>query len=125
MNTVELAVTLLGVCAIIWVNYYFFFYRRDAAAAPLPAVGPQEITVEVLGGYSPSVIQVKAGRRVRLNFHRLDTGSCTEEVVLGDFGIRRFLPSGETTPVEFTPAVPGTHEFVCGMGMVRGKVIAQ
>jgi plastocyanin domain-containing protein len=48
----------------------------------------------------------------------------TEEVVLPDFGIRTFLPPHRTTPVSFTPA-EGTYEFACGMGMVRGTIIAE
>jgi plastocyanin domain-containing protein len=36
--------------------------------------------------------------------------------------VRRFLPTGQVTPIEFTPDKPGTHEFACGMGMVRGKL---
>ena len=31
----------------------------------------------------------------------------------------------ETTPVEFTPAAPGSYEFTCGMGMVRGRLIVE
>ena len=45
--------------------------------------------------------------------------------VLPDFGIRTFLPPHRTTPVEFTPERAGSFEFTCGMGMVRGRVIAE
>jgi plastocyanin domain-containing protein len=123
MTWIQVVVTLAGLLAIGWVNYYFFATNAPAVVASVPESGPQEVTVEVHGGYSPAAIKVKVGRPVRLKFHRTDTGSCTEEVVLGDFGIRRFLPPGETTAVEFTPQVPGTYEFACGMGMVRGKLI--
>ncbi len=124
--TPELLVTLLGVGAIIWVNYHFFGPRHGAARASAePGGGPQHVRVEVKGGYSPSVIHVAAGRPVRLEFYRPETSGCTEEVVLPDFGIRRFLPAHRTTAVEFTPEKPGTHEFTCGMGMVRGRVIVE
>ena len=46
------------------------------------------------------------------------------QVVIPDFGIRTFLPPHQTTPVQFTPPRPGTYEFTCGMGMVRGRVEA-
>lgn len=124
MSATELLVTLAGAGAILWVNYYFFLATRLAAVATLSA-GHQHITVEVHGGYSPSVIRVRAGRPVQIDFHRTDSGSCTEEVVIGDFGIRAFLPPGKTTPVRFRPEAPGVHEFICGMGMVRGKVIVE
>jgi len=82
------------------------------------------VRVEVKGGYTPSVVRVRAGVPVRLEFHRDETNTCTEEVVLPDFGIRTFLPAHRTTPVSFTPA-EGTYEFTCGMGMVRGKIVAE
>ena len=44
--------------------------------------------------------------------------------MIPDFGIRTYLPAHRTTPVSFTPAA-GTHEFTCGMGMVRGTIIAE
>lgn len=123
MTTSQLVVTALGLLAIVWVNFYFFG-SRQAAALPTTGEGstPQRIRVEVKGGYSPSLIQVRAGRPVRLEFFRNETNSCTEEVVLPDFGIRTYLPAQETTAVEFTPTRPGRYEFVCGMGMVRGSI---
>jgi plastocyanin domain-containing protein len=123
--TPELLVTLLGVGAIIWVNYYFFGPRHGVARASAEPGGPQHVRVEVQGGYSPSVIRVVARRPVRLEFYRPETSGCTEELVLPDFGIRKFLPAHRTTAVEFTPDKPGSHEFTCGMGMVRGRIIVE
>jgi plastocyanin domain-containing protein len=60
---------------------------------------------------------------VRIVFDRRETNPCSEEVVLSDFAIRSFLPPNRRTAIEFTPTAPGTHEFVCGMGMLHGKVI--
>ena len=124
MRTTNLLVTLAGLAGITWVNWYFFVASRKVAvrAAARRDGGTQEITIIVDGGYSPAVVEVQAGRPVRLRFDRRDRGNCTEEVVLPDFGIRRFLPTGEATTVEFTPEHPGSHEFACGMGMVRGTL---
>jgi plastocyanin domain-containing protein len=125
MTAAQLIVTVLGLAAVVWVNWYFFLAGRGAAAvAASEGTGPQRVRVEVKGGYSPAVMRVQAGRPVRLEFHRAETSSCTEEVVLPDFGIRTFLPAHRTTPVSFTPA-EGSYEFTCGMGMVRGKIIAE
>jgi plastocyanin domain-containing protein len=66
---------------------------------------------------------VRAGVPVRIDFLRRDRGSCTDEVVLADFGVRRFLPPGQTTPVQFTPTRPGSFGFSCGMGMLHGKLV--
>jgi plastocyanin domain-containing protein len=124
MTSEQIVVTLLGLLAVAWVNWYFFVAgRRAAAVASVDAGGVQRIRVEVKGGYLPAVIRVRAGIPVRLDFHRDETSGCTEEVVLPDFGIRTYLPAHRTTPVSFTPA-EGTYEFTCGMGMVRGTIIA-
>ena len=126
MDGTQWTVTLLGFLGIVWVNWYFFVAgRRTAGTAPAAVAGVQEVPIVVDGGYSPSTVAVDLGRPVRLLFDRRDRGSCTEEVVLPDFGVRRFLPTGETTPVEFTPAKAGAYEFACGMGMVRGRLIVR
>ena len=124
MTTTQIAVTLLGLAAIVWINWYFFVAGRTAVAARTDRTGAQRVRVEVKGGYAPAVIRVRAGAPVRLEFHRDETNPCTEEVVLPDFGIRTFLPAHQVTAVQFTPVKPGTYEFTCGMGMVRGRLIA-
>ena len=124
MSTAQIVVTLLGICAIAWINWYFFLTHSPAFAVAPGNAGPQRARIEVKGGYSPAVVRVRAGRPVRLEFYRDEASGCTEEVVLPDFGIRTFLPPHRTTPVEFTPQRAGSYEFTCGMGMVRGRVIA-
>ena len=126
MTTAQILVTLLGIGAILWVNYYFFRPRGSSSKATAdPGGGPQHVRIEVKGGYSPSVVRVEAGQPVRLEFFRPETSGCTEEVVIPDFRIRKFLPAHRTTAVEFTPDKPGSHEFTCGMGMVRGRIIVE
>ncbi len=125
MSLDQIVVLVGGVAAIAWVNWYFFFARRTAASAAMNHSGVQEILITVAGGYTPQVVRVKAGRPVRLVFDRRETNPCSEEIVVPDFGIRRFLPPDERTAVEFTPAGPGAHEFTCGMGMLHGQVIVE
>jgi len=123
MNATDWLVVLGGSAAIAWVNWYFFVAgRAPAHAAVGGAGGRQEVTVVVQGGYSPAHVRVKAGAPVRLVFDRQETSGCSEEVVIPDFGIRRFLPAHEQTSVEFTPERPGSYEFTCGMGMLRGRI---
>lgn len=126
MTPSELAVTVLGLAAIGWVNWYFFLAGRTGAVAAVPAgSGLQRTRIVVHGGYDPSTVRVAVGRPVRLEFDRRETSGCTEEVVLPDFGIRTYLPAHKTTPVEFTPTRPGSYEFTCGMAMVRGTIIVE
>jgi plastocyanin domain-containing protein len=123
MSSVEVVVTLAGLAAIAWVNWYFFLARREAVTAAGVAAGPQRARIVVRGGYSPAAVRVQAGRPVRLEFDRQENAGCTEEVVFPDFGIRTYLPAHKTTAVELTPAQPGRYEFTCGMAMVRGTLI--
>lgn len=135
MHATDWTVIAAGLGAIAWVNWYFFVAGRRAPAAVATAMTtaagsaasaqPAEVTIVVDGGYSPSTVRVKAGQPVRLVFDRRDTGSCSEEVVFPDFGVRRFLPTGQKTPIDITPPEPGRYEFMCGMSMLRGALIAE
>jgi plastocyanin domain-containing protein len=124
MDIIEILVVIGGIGLIAMVLWYFFG-EREATAAVVNEAGVQEIDVTVKGGYSPDVIVVDRGRPVRLNFRREETSSCSEQVILGDFGIARDLPAFKTTPVEFTPEKSGEFPFTCGMNMLHGKLIVQ
>ena len=115
-----------GLAAIAWVNWYFFVAGRTPVASLASQSGqtPEQVII-VDGGYSPAAVRVKAGKAVRLVFDRRDTGSCSEEVVFPDFGIRRFLPAGQKTVIDVTPPKAGRYEFTCGMSMLRGALVAE
>lgn len=126
MSTLDVVVIAGGLAAIAWVNWYFFLAERHRAAAAITGRGgAQEVVIAVHGGYEPRTVRVRAGEPVRLIFDRQETSSCSEEVVFGDFGIRKFLPAFERTTVEITPPRPGTYEFTCGMSMLHGKLVAE
>ncbi len=124
MDTTEIFVLVAAAALIAFVLWYFFG-EREAVAASVTDGGVQEIKVTVKGGYSPDVIVVKQGLPVKLDFYRDETASCTEQVIFGDFGIARDLPSFRTTSIEFTPDKVGEFIFACGMNMVRGKLVVE
>ncbi len=136
MTGIEWVVVIGAVTSIAWVNWYFFVAGRTPAAAavamPMAAAsgaaaapGVAEVVIEVDGGYSPNAVRVKAGQPVRLVFDRKDDSSCSEEVVIPAFGIRRYLPTGQRTTIEIKPEAAGTFGFTCGMSMLRGTIIAE
>ncbi|MEO7522171.1 MAG: cupredoxin domain-containing protein [Gemmatimonas sp.] len=143
MTSLDWAVVAAGTSAVAWINWYFFVDHSAAAAAAVPTAGNaaaqgaaignavsgdsamQQATIVVAGGYSPSTVKVRAGQPVRLVFDRQETSGCSEEVVFADFGIRRFLPANQQTVIELTPPQAGTYTFTCGMGMLRGKLVAE
>ena len=124
MSSTDCIVISIGALTIGWVNWYFFVAKGRVAIAAAVA-GAQEVAILVHGGYEPPIVRVKAGAPLRLVFDRQETSSCSEEIVFGDFGVRRFLPAFEKTTIELDPKKAGTYEFTCGMGMLRGQLIVE
>lgn len=120
----EWLVLLAGLGAIAWVNWYFFFAERRAVAAAASG-GTQEVEIAVRGGYDPGVVRLKRGVPARLVFDRQETSSCSEEIVIPAFGIRKFLPAFAKTPVDITPRESGTFDITCGMSMLHGKIVVE
>ena len=125
MNPTDWIVVVAGIAAITWVNWYFFVARRPAVMAKAGEGGAQEVTITVQAGYTPSEVKVKRGAPVRLVFDRQETSGCSEEVVIPDFGIRKFLPAFQKTAIELTPEKAGVFDFTCGMSMLHGKLIVE
>ena len=124
MDSTETLV-LAGAVAMIAIVIWYFFGEREKVAAAVTATGVQEIKITVKGGYSPDVIVVKRGVPVKLEFFRDETSSCSDQVILGDFGIARDLPAFKTTAIEFTPDKTGEFSFTCGMNMLHGKLVVE
>ena len=124
MSQVEWVVLIAGVAAIAWVNWYFFFAEQSTGAAKT-ARGVQEIDVVVRGGYDPGVIKLARGVPARLVFDRQETSSCSEEIVIPAFGIRRFLEPFKKTTVEITPMKSGRFDMTCGMSMLHGTLLVE
>lgn len=140
MSPSEWAVLAGAGASIALVNWYFFIAGRNvesAVAAPAGAdssattAGPSttrtvaEVVIVVDGGYAPSTVRVRTGERLRLVFDRKDDASCSEEVVIPEFGIRKFLPASERTTIEVIPTKSGRVPFTCGMGMLRGTIVVE
>ncbi len=125
MSGLELAVLAGGLAAIALVHWYFFLSERPVAVASTDAAGRQEVTIAVQGGYRPSVIRVRKHVPLRLTFDRQERSSCSEEVVLPAFGIKRFLPAFGRTAIDLDPTDAGTFDFTCGMGMLHGRLIVE
>ncbi len=118
----EFLILIAGVAAIAWVNWYFFMAPKAAVTAKASVGGSQEVNITVEGGYSPSLVRAKKGQPLRLIFDRQEKSPCSDEVVIGDFGVRRYLKPFEKTVIDITPTETGTFEFACGMSMLRGQI---
>ena len=125
MDTTAVIVTIVGLGLAGFVLWYFFFSARQTASAVSSSSGVQEVGITVKGGYSPDVIEVERGKPVQLHFYRDEENSCSEELLMPDFSIRRDLPAFQTTLVELLPQEAGRFEFTCGMGMLRGALVVK
>jgi len=125
MSASDWVVIVAGLAAVVWVNWWFFLARRPAATAATGAGGAQEVTITVQAGYEPAEVKVKRGVPVRLIFDRQETSGCSEEIVIPDFGIRKFLPAFKKTTIELTPQEAGTFGFTCGMSMLHGRLVVE
>jgi plastocyanin domain-containing protein len=123
MDTTQVLVTLIGLGLIAFVGWFFFLAPHQLATAVSSSTGIQQVDITVKGGYSPDVIEVKRGLPVQLNFYRNEESSCSEELLMPDFSIRRELPAFQTTAIEFLPQQAGRFEFTCGMHMLRGSLV--
>ena len=129
MSTDKWLVLVGGIAAIVWLNWHFLRIMRRpavaAAAVPVNSAGVQQVAIVVDGGYAPDTIRVKAGGPVRLVFDRRETNSCSEEVVIAALGVRRYLAAHEKTAIDLAAPAPGQYDFMCGMGMLHGRLIVE
>lgn len=125
MDTTEIIVLLVGTLLAGFVIWFFFLSEREQGRAESDATGVQRIKVMVKGGYTPDVIVLKKGVPAELAFYRDEVSSCSEEVVLPDFGLSRRLPAFETTTVRLTPEREGEFTITCGMSMLHGKLVVE
>lgn len=115
----EILVIIFSSFGVIF-TYWFFLMKGGREVSVTDTV---DITVE--GGYNPEIISIPYGKTTKLNFIRKDSNSCLEEIVLGDFKIRKYLPLNQKITVEITPEKKGEFGYSCGMNMFHGRIIVR
>lgn len=134
MTTADILVLTGGTGIIIFILWFFFGPEGKGKVAQVEDK-QQKLTIVVEGGYSPAEVVVKKGIPVEITFDRRESGECSEWVV---FQVKtkeqknqktkelkaRLKPFAKTT-LEFTPEEIGEFPFVCGMGMLHGKLIVR
>ena len=122
--TLRVAIALGGL-SLIGAQLWWFLGSKPKSQKAEISDGVQEVTITVDGGYVPSLITVKRGQPVRLQFNRLDPSSCLEKVLFPDFHVAQDLGLNQITPIEFTPEAVGVFQFSCGMGMFHGAIAVE
>jgi len=115
----KILVLLISLAGII-STYWFFLKKEDEQVE-----AGDEVDITVEGGYKPASIVVPFGKTTKINFFRKDSSSCLEEVILGDFKIRKFLPLNKKVTISILPKKKGEFSFSCGMGMFHGKLLVK
>jgi|SRR3989344_6034143 len=117
MELDKLLVTLFSIAGIGF-TYWFFLMKKEKEI-----VVSDSVDIIVDGGYIPNTIVIKKGKTTKINFIRRDPTSCLEEVVLGDFKTRKYLPLNKKVTIELKPKEEGEFTYGCGMNMYHGKII--
>ena len=95
-------------------------------AAQPPADGRPRVAVTVdANGYRPAEVAAPAGAAIQLVLTRTTDEGCGQQVVFPDLGIRRDLPLDTPVSIDLTMPATGSIAFTCGMGMMRGSVVAR
>ena len=99
----------------------------DGAPKKTPAEVPQgSLRIRVTQhGYEPSKLEFPKDQPVTLAFTRESPSGCGAEVIFPSLNIRKVLPLGETVLVSLPPQSAGEISFSCGMGMLRGAIVAR
>ncbi|MGH9242940.1 MAG: sulfite exporter TauE/SafE family protein [Acidimicrobiales bacterium] len=99
---------------------------QPEAAGPLPVPGPdgvQHVTLTATGGgYSPSVLRVRAGVLTTLTVHTDGLFGCTRAFVIPSTGLQEYLPETGDTAFDLGSLEPGRVRFTCAMGMYSGSI---
>lgn len=119
MSIDKLIVLVFGIFGII-ITYWFFLMKKEKEVAVY-----KEVDIIVDGGYNPEVISIPINQTTKLNFIRKDPTDCLEEIVLGDFKIRKTLPLNQKVSIEITPKKTGEFMYSCGMNMYHGRIIVR
>lgn len=127
MPPAKIIVTTLGAAAIAWVLWYFLMPPKPTAqASGRTAGGTRDVDIKVKGGYQPATISALPGEKLRLNFYRDETDSCSERLIFeAGLDVNKPLPAFETTTIELGPLAEGEYPFHCGMNMLKGRVVVR
>lgn len=128
MTPDKIIVTIIGLVGIGF-TYWFFLGKREkevvVSDSAVDSTGSLQVDIVVEGGYTPEVISIPKGKTTKINFTRTDPSSCLEEVVLGYFKIRKYLPLNQKVTIELTPLQTGEFAYACGMNMYHGKIMVR
>jgi len=86
----------------------------------------QVIDITAKGGYSPRVVEAKAGIPTVIRVRTSGTYDCSASVVIPKLSYRKFLEPSAVEEIPLTAAqATGTLQGLCAMGMYNFRIIFQ
>lgn len=123
MNSVDAVIVTVSLAIGAWQLWYFLGRRSFAAPGEQPKAATQEFRITLEGGFSPDLVVVEAGRRIRLEILRSEVDPESEHFAFDNLKVTKTLAEFTYVPVEFIPSDPGDYRFYCGT--CDGYVVAQ
>lgn len=73
-------------------------------------------------GYLPNILTIKAGSQVTIHLKNTGGIGCIQTFTIPSLNIQKSVPMGTSSTITFSaPKQAGELEFMCSMGMYRGK----
>ena len=123
MNSVDATIISVFLAIGAWQLWYFLGRRSFAAPGEQLKAGTQVFRITLEDGFSPDLVAVEAGRRVRLEILRGEVDLESEHLALDNLKVTKTLAEFTYVTVEFIPSYPGDYRFYCGT--CDGHVVAQ
>lgn len=122
MNKPTFISLVITVVIIVWAFWVVSPKTGTDAGAPAPTAlmvdGKQIIDISAKGGYSPRVVEAKAGVPTVLRVNTNGTFDCSASLVIPRLSYQKFLQPSATEEI-LIPAeqATGTLQGLCAMGM--------
>jgi plastocyanin domain-containing protein len=126
-NLQNIVKLIVGAVVLIFIAVLLF---GDNSKKESDAIGTannsgdiQIIEITAKGGYSPKLVEAKAGVSSTLKIITDKTFDCSSALTIPKLGVDRFLPSTGITEFEIKPQASGTEiTGSCSMGMYGFKI---
>ena len=88
--------------------------------------GSQEVQLAVTeGGFEPARTEVPRGQALTLVVTRKTDQTCATEIVIPALNVRRPLPLNQAVRIDVPAGVADTLNYICGMHMMGGTIVAK
>lgn len=128
MNTRLLIALVISATLIGW-SVWFVSGRQDQgseqAVVPTATIvdGVQIIDITAKGGYSPRIVNAKAGIPTILRVSTSGTFDCSSSIVIPKLSYQKFLKPSGTEEIKISAEeATGTLQGLCSMGMYNFQI---